>query len=53
MGAVACHKFVIAFCIGVELVSMRTRTVLVVLYVATFAIVSPIGIAVGVGVSIG
>ncbi|XP_034256033.1 uncharacterized protein LOC117653952 isoform X2 [Thrips palmi] len=46
--AVACHKLVIAFCIGVELVAMRTRTMLHVLYVFTFAVVSPLGIGVGI-----
>ncbi|KAK3908055.1 Zinc transporter ZIP1 [Frankliniella fusca] len=46
--AVACHKLVIAFCIGVELVAMRTKMPLHVLYVATFALVSPLGIGVGI-----
>lgn len=46
--AVACHKLVIAFCIGVELVAMRTKMPLHILYVATFALVSPLGIGVGI-----
>lgn len=46
-GAVAAHKFVIAFCIGVELIASRTRRYLSVIYVVTFAVVSPIGIGVG------
>lgn len=46
--AVSCHKLVIAFCIGVELVAMSTKKSLHVLYVFTFAVVSPLGIGVGI-----
>ena len=42
--AIATHKLVIAFCIGVELVSSKTRFSLIVLYLSTFALVSPLGI---------
>ncbi|KAG7207375.1 hypothetical protein KM043_009036 [Ampulex compressa] len=45
--AVAAHKFVIAFCIGVELIASKTRRYLAVIYVCTFAIVSPLGIGTG------
>ncbi|XP_018567618.1 zinc transporter ZIP1 [Anoplophora glabripennis] len=45
-GAVSAHKFVIAFCIGVELVT-SLKTKLVVIYVFTFAVVSPLGIGIG------
>ncbi|XP_076662670.1 zinc transporter ZIP1-like isoform X3 [Andrena cerasifolii] len=45
--AVAAHKFVIAFCIGVELIASNTRTYLSVIYVCTFAVVSPLGIGIG------
>ncbi|GLG96463.1 Uncharacterized protein GBIM_03441 [Gryllus bimaculatus] len=51
MGAVAAHKLVLAFCVGLELVAARTRTRLAVLYVVVFAAVSPIGIGVGVALS--
>jgi len=47
-GAVAAHKLVIAFCIGVELLVIRTKLWLSVIYVITFAIVSPIGIGIGI-----
>ncbi|XP_011264589.1 zinc transporter ZIP1 isoform X3 [Camponotus floridanus] len=47
--AVASHKFVIAFCIGVELLASRTRPYLSVIYTCTFAVVSPIGIGIGMG----
>uniref|UniRef100_A0A1B0D4L4 Uncharacterized protein n=1 Tax=Phlebotomus papatasi TaxID=29031 RepID=A0A1B0D4L4_PHLPP len=50
-GAVAAHKLVLAFCVGVELVVTRTRGFLAAIYIITFAAVSPIGIGIGMGVS--
>ncbi|XP_053613690.1 zinc transporter ZIP1 [Plodia interpunctella] len=47
LGAVSAHKLVIAFCIGVELIATRTKTWLSVVYITTFAIVSPLGIGIG------
>lgn len=47
-GAVAAHKLVISFCIGVELVNIGTKAWLSIVYVVTFAIVSPIGIGIGI-----
>lgn len=47
-GAVSAHKLVIAFCIGVELVTTGTKKLLCILYVFTFAVVSPIGIGLGI-----
>lgn len=47
LGAVSAHKLVIAFCIGVELIVSRTKTWLAVIYITTFAIVSPLGIGIG------
>lgn len=47
-GAVSAHKLVIAFCIGVELVTIKTKKLLCVLYVFTFAVVSPLGIGLGI-----
>ncbi|XP_069680676.1 zinc transporter ZIP3-like [Periplaneta americana] len=49
--AIATHKLVIAFCVGVELVSTRTRLLLVFVYLATFAAVTPLGIGVGIALS--
>lgn len=43
LAAIATHKLVIAFCVGVELVSTKTKVMLVMLYIGTLAIVSPIG----------
>ncbi|KAF4532653.1 hypothetical protein B566_EDAN009834 [Ephemera danica] len=51
--AIATHKLVIAFCVGVELMNSGTRKCLVVLYVATFAVVSPLGIGIGIAVAEG
>lgn len=49
--AIATHKFVIAFCVGIGLVSSRTRLPLIVVYVATFAMVTPLGIGIGIALS--
>ncbi|KAJ8981534.1 hypothetical protein NQ317_006695 [Molorchus minor] len=46
-GAVAAHKLVIAFCIGVELVTSGLKTIFVIIFIFTFAVVSPLGIGVG------
>nr|CAH7721212.1 unnamed protein product [Callosobruchus chinensis] len=45
--AIATHKLVIAFCVGVELVTSRTKPALLILYIGTFAIVTPLGICIG------
>ena len=41
--AVSAHKFVIAFCIGVELMVQRTKLWLAFLYVIIYSLVSAIG----------
>jgi zinc transporter 1/2/3 len=51
LGAVSAHKLVIAFCVGIELVSSRTKLILTLVYVSTFALVSPVGIGIGIGLS--
>jgi len=45
--AVATHKLIIAFCIGLELAWLETKRAILITYVATFAIVTPVGIAIG------
>jgi len=45
--AVATHKLIIAFCIGLELAWSKTQRSVLVTYVATFAAVTPLGIAAG------
>lgn len=49
--AIATHKFVISFCVGVDLLSTRTRLFLMMVYVATFSFVSPLGIGIGIALS--
>ncbi|KAK6633787.1 hypothetical protein RUM44_004394 [Polyplax serrata] len=49
--AIATHKFVISFCVGVDLVSTRTKNLLIMLYLGTFAFVTPLGIGIGIGLS--
>ncbi|KAL0281021.1 UNVERIFIED_CONTAM: hypothetical protein PYX00_002143 [Menopon gallinae] len=49
--AIATHKFVISFCVGVDLLSTQTRMLLIVIYLATFAFVSPLGIGIGIALS--
>jgi zinc transporter 1/2/3 len=41
--AVSAHKFVIAFCIGVELLVQKTKLWLAVVYIFVYSIVSPMG----------
>ncbi|CAK1550571.1 unnamed protein product [Leptosia nina] len=48
LGAVSAHKLVIAFCIGVELIATRTKMYLAIIYISTFALVSPLGIGIGI-----
>lgn len=50
-GAVAAHKLVLAFCVGVELIVARTQKWLALVYVFTFSVVSPLGIGIGILVS--
>jgi solute carrier family 39 (zinc transporter), member 1/2/3 len=50
-GSVSAHKVVIAFCIGVELMVHKTKTWLVVIYIFVYAIVSPLGMGVGIWLS--
>ena len=51
LAAVATHKYVISFCVGVELVTARTPLKLFCAYMAVFALVSPLGVGVGIGIS--
>lgn len=41
--AIATHKLVIGFCVGMELVSSKTKVALILSYIGTFAIVTPLG----------
>ncbi|KAK5639831.1 hypothetical protein RI129_010642 [Pyrocoelia pectoralis] len=50
--AVSVHKLVIAFCIGIELVTTKTKILLTVIYVFVFSAVSPIGIGIGLAITV-
>ncbi|KAJ8981535.1 hypothetical protein NQ317_006696 [Molorchus minor] len=46
--AIATHKLVIGFCVGLELVTSKTKIMLMLLYIGTFALVTPLGIGIGI-----
>lgn len=48
LGAISAHKFVIAFCMGLELLASGTSAGLMVIYMVVFALVSPLGVAFGI-----
>lgn len=47
-GAVSAHKYIIAFCIGVELLAADTKRWLSILYIFTFSFMSALGIGIGI-----
>lgn len=47
-GAVSAHKYIIAFCIGVELLAAGTRKWLSLVYIFTFSFMSALGIGIGI-----
>ena len=49
--AVASHKYVIAFCVGLELHNADTPKLLYTVYMLVFSLMSPIGIAIGIAVT--
>ena len=49
--AVASHKYVIAFCVGLELHNADTPKILYIVYMLIFSLMSPIGIAIGIAVT--
>ncbi|CAH0400465.1 unnamed protein product [Chilo suppressalis] len=46
--AVSAHKYLIAFCVGVELIAAGTKRWLSVVYIFTFSFMSALGIGVGI-----
>lgn len=48
--AIATHKFVISFCVGLELYNTNTNIKLYSLYMVTFALTSTIGIGIGIAI---
>ena len=49
--AVATHKYVISFCVGLELYSVDTPKILYAAYMLIYALMSSIGIAIGIAVT--
>jgi len=49
--AISCHKYVISFCIGMQFISSGIKPWMVILYVSTFALISPIGVGIGIAIS--
>lgn len=47
-GAVSAHKYIIAFCIGVELLVAGTKKWLSLLYIFCFSFMSALGIGIGI-----
>ena len=46
--AVASHKYVISFCVGLELHNANTPKTIYATYIVVFALMSSIGIAIGI-----
>lgn len=46
-GAIASHKFVISFCMGMELVASQTKVLTYLFSIIFFAVISPVGIIIG------
>ena len=49
--AVATHKYVISFCVGLELYNANTPKLLYAAYMIVYAMMSMIGIAIGIAVT--
>ncbi|XP_053657928.1 zinc transporter ZIP1-like [Anopheles marshallii] len=50
-GAVASHKFVIAFCVAFELLVAAVQFRIAVAYIFVYSVVSPLGIGIGIALS--
>merc|ERR1719402_985218 len=46
--AISAHKYVISFCISMQFVTSELPTLLSITYFSTFAIISPVGAAIGI-----
>merc|ERR1719309_465599 len=49
--AISSHKYVISFCISMQFVTSELPTLLSITYFSTFAIISPVGAAIGIAIS--
>jgi len=48
--AIATHKFVITFCVSLELLQGGASALMFSLYLVTFSLISPLGIGIGIGI---
>jgi len=46
--AIASHKYVISFCVGMQFINSGLKTWVICIYVSTFALISPVGVAIGI-----
>lgn len=51
--AVASHKFVISFCVGLELSTTGVTLLIHTIYILTFSLVTPLGIGIGIAMTAG
>ena len=50
--AIACHKFIISFCVCMDMVQAGTRRFIFYSYLTIFSLVSAIGIAIGLIITV-
>ena len=50
--AIATHKYVIIFCVGLELYNAGTQVRLYIVYMLIYALMSPLGIGMGIVVDV-
>ena len=48
LSAIACHKFVISFCVSLEIVQTGTRKFIFFSYLSIFSLISGVGIGIGI-----
>merc|ERR1711899_209687 len=49
--AIAAHKFIIAFCVGMQLTSSGMKNFVIVVYMSIFSLITPVGIGIGIAVT--
>ena len=49
--AIAAHKFVIAFCVGMQFATSGVKPLVTLIYMSTFASITPIGIGIGIALT--
>lgn len=49
--AIATHKFIIAFCVGLQMATSNMKRLLIVVYISTFSLMTPLGIGIGIALT--